>query len=197
VKTKKSCYNNIESRKRESMVNKVGEQNLEKIKELIASAKNAREKAMYEGLLHKAAKQFVKVAGGEAEREEQLKKSNNSEKLNKKASGEPVEMVAGSEIVELEQSSTLLKNSTVVEEQAPQNKEVSGSSTLSSAMFQAVGVIEGRISVENFKQLRITLGNQKYRLGYTHRSRNRDYLSLIDEISIEGSKIKKISVYPL
>jgi hypothetical protein len=47
------------------MVNKAAEQDLAKIKRLIASALSPREKAMYESLLHKAEQQIAKVRDSE------------------------------------------------------------------------------------------------------------------------------------
>lgn len=79
---------------------------------------------------------------------------------------------------------------------ATEQKEASPLSGANGAMFQAIGVIESVISVDEKSQLTITLGNQKYRLGYTAKSRERDHAKLLAEISSQGSKIQKISVYP-
>jgi hypothetical protein len=174
------------------MVNKATEQDLEnlaKIKRLRESAISAREKAMYESLLQKAEQQIAKVKDSETVTKVEAKKGHNRSHGSKKA------VVAAEEIVPRHVDDSSLKES-VSEELPPEKKEATSGAEVNVAMFQAIGVIESVISVTEKSQLRISLGNQKYRLGYTAKSRERDYAKLLSEISSQGSKIQKISVYP-
>ena len=65
----------------------------------------------------------------------------------------------------------------------------------SKKIFQAIGVIEGIVAITKEEQLTITIDGQKYRLGYTAKSKQR-YKALVDEINSQGSSTKKLSVYP-
>lgn len=168
------------------MVNKATEQDLAKIKRLIESALSPREKAMYESLLDKAEKQIAKVKDSETVTKVEVA----AEEIVA-----PSTEIAGS-TVKSDKSSSRSKQETVTEEMPPENNEASPGTEINEAMFQAIGVIESVISVNENSQLSITLGNQKYRLGYTGKSRNRDYAKLLEEISSLGSKVEKISVYP-
>ena len=162
------------------------EQDLTKIKNPIATATNARQKAMYEGLLKKAQKRFTQSQEKVAPRTTpaQLRsKSNQEQKREKVSEGEQ------SDVVMVNPSSTKTSKST-------QNSNQELITVKSKAIFQAIGVIEGLVTVEETEQLRITLGEKKYRLGYTYRSRNRDYRNLLEEIKSRGSVSQKLAVYP-
>jgi hypothetical protein len=166
------------------MVNKAAEQDLAKIKRLIGSALSPREKAMYERLLHKAEQQIAKVRDSETA----------TEATEKEIIFPSTEISTST--VKQDKSSSLSKEETVTEELPPENNEALPESEVNGVMFQAIGVIEGEIFVNERSQLKIILGNRKYRLGYTGKSRKRDYAKLLEEISSKGSKVEKISVYP-
>ncbi|WP_036486470.1 hypothetical protein [Myxosarcina sp. GI1] len=65
----------------------------------------------------------------------------------------------------------------------------------SKKIFQAIGVIEGAVAVKNEEQLTITIEGQKYRLGYTAKSKQR-YKVLVEEITSQSSRTLQLSVYP-
>lgn len=182
------------------MVNKATEKDVAKIKRLVESALSPREKAMYESLLHKAEQQIAEVKDSETATKVAKKAHNTSQKSQKA-------VVAAEEIVapelkipkftvKLDKSINPSLQETVTKELPLEKKEASSEVEANAAIFQAIGVIEGIISVTEKSQLTITLGSQKYRLGYTAKSRKRDYAKLFSEISGQGSKIQKISVYP-
>jgi hypothetical protein len=168
------------------MVNKATEKDVAKIKRLIASALSPREKAMYESLLDKAEQQIA-----EQRESETVAKVEVAEKIIA-----PVEISKSTVESASPPPSSLSKKQAVTEQLPPENNEALLESGVNGAMFQAIGVIEGEISVNEKSQLKITLGNRKYRLGYTGKSRKRDYAKLLEEISSQGSKVEKISVYP-
>ncbi|MBW4532576.1 MAG: hypothetical protein KME09_01435 [Pleurocapsa minor HA4230-MV1] len=178
------------------MVNKATEKDLEKIKGLVESALSPREKAMYESLLHKAEQQIAEVKNSETATKV-AKKGHSTSQKSQKAFVAAEEIVApGLKIPKstVEQDKSSIE--TVTKELPLEKKVASLEAEANAAIFQAIGVIEGIISLTEKSQLTITLGNQKYRLGYTAKSRKRDYAKLLEEISSQGSKIQKISVYP-
>jgi DNA replication initiation complex subunit (GINS family) len=111
-----------------SMVNKATEQDLEKIKRLIASALSPREKTMYESLLHKA--------------EEQIAKVRDSETVTKVEVAAEEIVAPSTEIskstVKSDKSSSPSKEETVTEELPPENNEALPESGVNGAMFQAL-----------------------------------------------------------
>jgi hypothetical protein len=136
------------------MVNKATEKDLEKIKGLVESALSPREKAMYESLLHKAEQQIAEV--------------KNSETATKVAKKGHKAVVAAAEIVapesKIPESTVKLDKSinpslqeTVTKELPLEKKEASSEVEANAAIFQAIGVIEGIISVSEKSQLTITL----------------------------------------
>ena len=159
------------------------EQDLTKIKNLIATATNARQKAMYEGLLLSAQKQLrlsQEKASPRTTPAQSIGKSNKEKKSQKVSESKNSDVVKS--------SSAKTSKST--------NKNKQAESDESKAIFQAIGVIEGIVSVGESDRLRITLGEKKYRLGYTYRARNRDYRNLLEEIKSRGSVSQKLAVYP-
>ncbi|MBW4533208.1 MAG: hypothetical protein KME09_04660 [Pleurocapsa minor HA4230-MV1] len=183
------------------MVSRAAEKDVAKIKRLVESALSPREKAMYESLLHKAEQQIAKIRDGETATKAEAKKSQSTSQKSQKAVVAAAEIVApGSKMrestVKLDKTISSPLQETVTKELPLEKKETSSEVEANAAIFQAIGVIEGIICVTEKSQLTITLGNQKYRLGYTAKSRKRDYAKLLEEISSQGSKIQKISVYP-
>ena len=182
------------------MVNKATEKDVAKIKRLVESALSPREKAMYKSLLHKAEQQIAEVKNSETATKVAKKDYNTSQKSHKAIVAAEEIVAPGSKIpestVKLDKTISPPLQNTVSKELPLEKKEASSEVEASGAIFQAIGVIEGIISVSEKSQLTITLGNQKYRLGYTAKSRKRDYAKLFSEISSQGSKIQKISVYP-
>jgi hypothetical protein len=186
------------------MVNKAAEQDLAKIKRLIASALSPREKAMYENLLDKAEKQIAEQKHSETATEVEATKNEiifPSTEIStwRERARFPRPLSPSKSTVKQDKPSSLSslsKEEIVIKELPPENNEALPESEVNGVMFQAIGIIEGEISVNEKSQLKIILGNRKYRLGYTGKSRKRDYAKLLEEISSQGSKVEKISVYP-
>ena len=200
------------------MVNRQNQPDLGQIIELIATATNARQKAMYQKLLEKAEKQLAtekpstKVEGKELlEDSNKIPTAKGGERLSKSVkkstakkspnSRSSVEIVVnnkaeGSTVPQstARTSYVTAATPTKVEESNQSNRETNQAQQ--KAIFQGIGVIEGLVSIDQRERLTITVESQKYRLGYAPRSRKRSYQTLIDEIKSKGTRVKKVSVYP-
>jgi hypothetical protein len=72
----------------------------------------------------------------------------------------------------------------------------SSTKTTDKAIFQAIGVLEGWIFIDNRDGLSISFNDRTYQLNYSSRSKAKIYPNLKAEVRAKGKVWKRISVYP-
>ena len=189
-----------------AMVASSTEENILKLKGLIATASNPRQQTMYQKLLQKAIKQrdeekrsSLRRIDPEPIRESAPPAKVSANKSKKKSLGS--KKASTTEILVEEEKSAVAvlpgESSTTNCQSSPEEQShLDPEQEQKAAIFQAIGVIEGRIEKGNNSRLSITLEGQKYPLGYTAKSRKRSYQVLLEELAPEISLVQKVLVYP-
>lgn len=183
------------------MVSRANKPDLEKIKRLIATATNARQKAMYEKLLQKAEKQLTAEKAQKAKIEAKAVSKNSSKVATKSAkkSQKKSQEKKSNNSVSSQQTGVdpkAVKVSPLIPEEESTKSNSKSNQSPRTVIFQGIGVIEGLVEIDETERLTITVEGQKYRLGYTPISKKRSYQALVKEIKSHGSRVKKIAVYP-
>ena len=201
----------------------------QKIKQLLASASNPKQKAMYEALLQKAQPNQTDSAktSSNASQKQLIEPPLEEDSPQRKKNSSKTPSVAKTETNTSEKKQTSpktlpsktktlaksKKKSPAQEEPTVNPKKLSteeqshisqdqGESeaqppteALTSAFFQAVGVIQGEVNINDQEQLSVTFNKQTYKLFFVLEKRAA-YTGLIKEIKNTGNSFYKLVVYP-
>ena len=173
------------------------------LKRLVATATNPRQRDMYQKLLEKAQKQrqiekasTILLEAPESSVTTSPKKLQQEEEKSEKPSrGETKSKTK--EIKDTNPPSPESKKQEPQTEKEPTQISQSPSATSETppVMFQAIGVIEGIVSMEEKGKLSIAIEGEKYALRYVA-PKKKQYQELVRELAAEKSLKRKMVVYP-
>ena len=190
------------------------------LEKLVATATNPRQRTMYQKLLEKAQEQRQMDSAAILIQEHSLassttptlekQKNSTHEKLSPEGSIKPSTEETESKTTEPLKTNLALsgeekQNQRATNKQSQSSAEITKEETTTvnaeksktpSAIFQAVGVIEGIVSIEENGKVTITIEGQKYSLGYVTHSKKKNYQELVEQLKVEKNLKRKLSVYP-
>ena len=207
--------------------------NLEKIQQLLATATNPKQKAMYEALLQKAganqatsaqtsskpSQKPVRESPLSVERDSPKKSISDSKTSSVTKTSTDISfeeqtsentppsktkpLVESKKKSPSQQKKAASPDSLPTEEQPPLSQAQGESEdqpqpqaeALTSAFFQAVGVIQGEVNINEKEQLSVTFNQKTYKLFYVKEKRAA-YTGLKKEIENTGNSHYKLVVYP-
>jgi len=177
---------------------------VEKIKKLIQTATNPKQKAMYQDLLAKLQAELNIQPNDKTEQKSQPKSTPNSaipktsvqdlkpklkivnQELKPEAKQSTTEKFIESAVQRTEPSKTeTLSDESQSKSEEPQNK----------SYFQAIGIIKGEVILTDERSV-IKLGEHEYRLFYIPNKRRKAYEALKREIEVTGNTTLRLIVYP-
>ena len=189
------------------------------LEKLVATATNPRQRVMYQKLLEEAKKKSEVEQAAIATQEHPLasttkpplgKRTNSThKKLPLEGSIKPSTVstelgtkkalktnLASTEEEKQNQRATNKQSQSLAEKSQEETTAVKGENSKTIApIFQAVGVVEGIVSMEENSKVSITIEGQKYALRYVA-SKKRHYQELIEQLKVEKNLKQKLSVYP-